>query len=69
MITPSEALEPVLALIAPLLYADGTEADVSESRAAVVALVVAELEAMIGGHVSGCPCSICQRLAAWRALA
>ena len=37
-------------------------------KAAVVALVVAELEAMISGHVSGCPCPICQRLAAWRAL-
>ena len=70
MLTPSEALMPVERWIndyrnqrfpdEPMKLADGT--------AAIVALVVAELGAMVGGHVSGCPCSPCYRLAAWRAL-
>lgn len=77
MLTPSEALEPVLRAAIPEGPGTFEIADVA-LRAAVVALVVAELEAIgccRGGPLcsdaeipTGEACTRCQRLAAWRAM-
>ena len=86
MLTPSEALVPVLAASTVMLYPpDVPEAvpSISALRAAVVALIVAELEyagcvrprdeqSRCAGYTAYSnpyqPCTRCQRLAAWRTL-
>ena len=81
MKTPTEALEPVMAELEPPNCPTATVDDVDALQAAIIALVIGELEAL------GCPdpgeeydsrmrainpdfplCTRCQRLAEWRAL-
>lgn len=79
MLTPTEAMEPVLAAAEDVAIDCANQEDccavvhTDSLRAAVVALVVAEVEAMpcfcwTYHEDEGKTCGRCQRLAAWRAM-